>query len=859
MQSHFLIDNLRKSLYTRLYYALVDSDYLIKALTDDDIKIMLDAITGKKKKITTVIQGGHRQSDPIDYPNKEYLRLVEKIKETYPVPKNNKGLSADKDRDNRRAAMKELNKRLSEGVAKKYPLETLETTLIMEYLKENHAAENLDKVEEQVKEYREKLLDAKLQLQSQYIEEGRPAREAEEKRKKELSLAVQEKYKQFLQREKVQSEKDKKARPKSQKLVEEWMKDAARSDVGRYSNLLNLINLVGSLYKGDKNTILRLEKYLSEKSNVIPNTDKTKLKEILLQLQSEQKQSEKRLGRSTKITPDATQAKTEGIKVGKQSKIYKKHITVKYGGDETLKIKNTNYFIGFEKLDLRNPTWFNSTILRDIPMYWVNKSGFTKGLDKWEELSEDKKTEFIKKVAGQLPEYAKVRPLGILESLYRNVWERHYALEKPEDPENFAYFLQGLRDGIMESKGDTVANDFLRLQLFQQSTLPNLVRAIKSNIIVNTETGEIDFRLGPAFSKLMRKYKTMEERTEIIEDLIDIVKGKSLSNKYAGRNADELKAIEKNIIDIVSEKIEGETVLSYIISTFMEMYPASKILAKLLKDEDALVEVEYLRTAQSPSSLPTRPKQKKTKIEVLQDQEYIPGNEKDSRPSSPNQKAGKKTKEFVDREWDRYQNDVITEEDLQDKKYKDKKVGDKKYDLTDEEIHARVGWKKITKKVQQRTYGNTIVRDSKGKPKMVNEVVYEKYRPELYKKLEETKKSLDNLLVVLGEEDNIIVKEDVGIILESLKAKQRKKVKAILNIADPTEYFGHDFLKLSELVRVLKSLGVVKGDKKLNKKVLRLEDENLKVVKLATRLRKDYEKLYKELREMVYPKLGEEK
>ena len=87
--------------------------------------------------------------------------------------------------------------------------------------------------------------------------------------------------------------------------------------------------------------------------------------------------------------------------------------------------------------------------------------------------------------------------------------------------------------------------------------------------------------------------------------------------------------------------------------------------------------------------------------------------------------------------------------------------------------------------------------------------------------------------------------------------KQKKKVKAILNIADPTEYFGHDFLKLSELIRLLKTLGVVKGDKKLNKKIIRYDEENVKVVKLAARLRKDYERLYNDLREMVYPKSGE--
>ena len=58
---------------------------------------------------------------------------------------------------------------------------------------------------------------------------------------------------------------------------------------------------------------------------------------------------------------------------------------------------------------------------------------------------------------------------------------------------------------------------------------------------------------------------------------------------------------------------------------------------------------------------------------------------------------------------------------------------------------------------------------------------------------------------------------------------------------------------------MLKTLGVVKGDKRLAKKIIKLEDKNLKVVKLATKLRKDYENLYRDLRKLVYPKTGEDK
>jgi hypothetical protein len=119
------------------------------------------------------------------------------------------------------------------------------------------------------------------------------------------------------------------------------------------------------------------------------------------------------------------------------------------------------------------------------------------------------------------------------------------------------------------------------------------------------------------------------------------------------------------------------------------------------------------------------------------------------------------------------------------------------------------------------------------------------------------RKSLDILLDHIGEADNILIKEDVGLILESANSKDKKKLKTLLQHADPTEFFGHDFLKLGELIKVLKTFGVVKGDKKLNKKVLNYEDKNLKVVKLATKLRKDYELLYANLRKLIYPKQGE--
>ena len=299
---------------------------------------------------------------------------------------------------------------------------------------------------------------------------------------------------------------------------------------------------------------------------------------------------------------------------------------------------------------------------------------------------------------------------------------------------------------------------------------------------------------------------------------------------------------------MLSEEIYGETILSYIISTFMDLYKSSTILRRLLK-VNTEIDVEYLKPAQTiPSDRPTKQQTKPKDDE----------SSKRFRFDSKGIEAGKKTRAYVEKETKRLEEIKLTQEDLDNDnigRYDGKKVGDRKY--TDEDVHRMVGFRKTQKTKYRRTARGDLQRDKDGKPIPYKATVYEKYKPSLYKNLEETKKSLDNLLIVLGEEDNILIKEDVGIILESLNKRQKKKIKAILNIADPTEYFGHDFLKLSELIRLLRTLGVVKGDKKLNKKVLRLDDENIKVVKLATRLRKDYENLYRKLREMIYPKSGE--
>ena len=122
----------------------------------------------------------------------------------------------------------------------------------------------------------------------------------------------------------------------------------------------------------------------------------------------------------------------------------------------------------------------------------------------------------------------------------------------------------------------------------------------------------------------------------------------------------------------------------------------------------------------------------------------------------------------------------------------------------------------------------------------------------------QTKKSLDLLLNELGIDSDTIVKEDTSEILQELNKKDKRLMKTLLQLANPTEYFNEDVLKLGELITMLKSLGVVNKNKKLKKKVLKYEDENLNVVKRAVRLRREYEKLYKSIREVIYPKTGDD-
>jgi|TARA_R100000329_G_scaffold139186_1_gene121003 hypothetical protein len=98
-----------------------------------------------------------------------------------------------------------------------------------------------------------------------------------------------------------------------------------------------------------------------------------------------------------------------------------------------------------------------------------------------------------------------------------------------------------------------------------------------------------------------------------------------------------------------------------------------------------------------------------------------------------------------------------------------------------------------------------------------------------------------------------VIAKEKSAILDSLSAKQKKRLKKTLQAAEPSEYFGQDFTKLGELIDMMKALEFIKSDNKLDKRVKTLEDSNIDIVATATKLRKEYETTYRALRGMIYP------
>ena len=105
-----------------------------------------------------------------------------------------------------------------------------------------------------------------------------------------------------------------------------------------------------------------------------------------------------------------------------------------------------------------------------------------------------------------------------------------------------------------------------------------------------------------------------------------------------------------------------------------------------------------------------------------------------------------------------------------------------------------------------------------------------------------------------GEEFILKEKEVKKELLDTLSPKERKRIKKILQSAEPTEFFGQDFTKLGDLVGELKSLNFIKSDDKLKKKMKGMDERNVDLVASASKLRKEYELLYRQLRDLIYPK-----
>ena len=91
-------------------------------------------------------------------------------------------------------------------------------------------------------------------------------------------------------------------------------------------------------------------------------------------------------------------------------------------------------------------------------------------------------------------------------------------------------------------------------------------------------------------------------------------------------------------------------------------------------------------------------------------------------------------------------------------------------------------------------------------------------------------------------------------LVEKLEPKQKKRIKKLLQAAQPTEFMGQEIAQLSDLLEEMKGLDLVKNDKNMQKKFEKFDENNLDLVATASELRKDYETLYNQLRKEIYPK-----
>ena len=91
-------------------------------------------------------------------------------------------------------------------------------------------------------------------------------------------------------------------------------------------------------------------------------------------------------------------------------------------------------------------------------------------------------------------------------------------------------------------------------------------------------------------------------------------------------------------------------------------------------------------------------------------------------------------------------------------------------------------------------------------------------------------------------------------VLDKMCNKEKKRIKKLLQASQPTEMFGKDMTKLYDLIEELNGAEIVKTSKPLQKKISKFEEKNLDIMASAAELRKDYETLYLQIREEIYPK-----
>ena len=66
-------------------------------------------------------------------------------------------------------------------------------------------------------------------------------------------------------------------------------------------------------------------------------------------------------------------------------------------------------------------------------------------------------------------------------------------------------------------------------------------------------------------------------------------------------------------------------------------------------------------------------------------------------------------------------------------------------------------------------------------------------------------------------------------ILDKLQPKEKKKLKKLLQSSQPTEYMGQELTKMTDLIKEMKSLELIKSDKKMQKKFEDFDELKFKI------------------------------